>query len=225
MLILIKKISKYFNKTNKISNSNSDNNYENNYYENNYYENNYYENNYYGNNYYRNNNSGNNNSGNNNFENNNSENNNSENNNSNSGNNNSNSENNNSDNSDSKTNDNKSEIDYIKYKNICPKIAELFNLTYDSDKFNKYDINIPNEYGLLNSEKIIPEYYLSRLEVGKIFEIDFTFTIIDSIRNIRILTYYQKEHLKTLEKNELYEIILEYDKSMNAINNMINNVN
>ncbi len=137
---------------------------------------------------------------------------------------------NDSNSNDSKTNNKKpehtiiNEDDYIKYKNICPKIAELFNLKYDNDKFNKYNINIPHEYGLSNSEKIIPEYYLSNSASGKIIEIDFTNTIIDSIKNIRRLTYYQKEHLKSLKKNELYEIIIEYDNTINELANIINNI-
>ena len=62
---------------------------------------------------------------------------------------------------------------------------------------------------------IIPPYYFNEEKMkGKLLDIDFGFTIIDSIRNLRTLTLYQLEYLQSLSNEKLIEIIHEYDHVM-----------
>lgn len=72
----------------------------------------------------------------------------------------------------------------------------------------------PLNYGLLNSEKSIPDYYLTgRCRRGTIFEIDYFSTIVDSIKNLRMLTENQLSYLKkNPEKN--HEIIILYNETL-----------
>ena len=67
----------------------------------------------------------------------------------------------------------------------------------------------------VNSDYIIPKYYINEQNTkGKLLDIDFDSTIIDSIRNLRALNPYQCEFLKTLSHEKLLEIIHEYDNIM-----------
>ena len=74
---------------------------------------------------------------------------------------------------------------------------------------DEIDFNIQNEYdnsqpyippenpGLDNSERIFEQYYLTNQDLkGKLFNINFLFTIEDNIRNIRVLNSYQIEYMK-----------------------------
>ena len=49
----------------------------------------------------------------------------------------------------------------------------------------------PSQYGLQNSNRIIPEYYFTSHNYNQIFDIDYYNIIIDDIRNIRPLNKYQ----------------------------------
>ena len=69
----------------------------------------------------------------------------------------------------------------------------------------------------VNSDYIIPQYYMNETNTkGKLLDIDFGWTILDSIRNLRPLTSYQCEFLKTLSDEKLIEIIHEYDHVMQS---------
>lgn len=82
------------------------------------------------------------------------------------------------------------------------------------------DTGITTEFISCNEIKIIedyiiPPYYMNEQNTkGKLLDIDFGWTILDSIRNLRALTLYQREFLKTLSHEKLLEIIHEYDNIM-----------
>ena len=74
------------------------------------------------------------------------------------------------------------------------------------------EFNISNITSHNNGDYIIPTYYMNEKNTkGKLFDIDFYWTILDSIRNLRELTPHQLELLKTLSHEKLIEIIHEYD--------------
>jgi hypothetical protein len=69
----------------------------------------------------------------------------------------------------------------------------------------------PLNYGLNNSEKNIPDYYLvGKCHEGKIFQIDYFSTIVDSVKNLRELTKSQITYLSENPKKQL-DIIRLYD--------------
>ena len=80
----------------------------------------------------------------------------------------------------------------------------------------------PSEYGLVNSEQIIPDYYFTGKDMrGKLFECDFFLGIQDSIRNMRILNKYQQKYIEELDKEECYQLLHEYNKVMVTVNEYI----
>ena len=73
----------------------------------------------------------------------------------------------------------------------------------------------PDEVRPSSNNYIIPPYYFNEEKMkGKLLDIDFGFTIIDSIRNLRTLTSHQLEYLQSLSNEKLIEIIHEYDHVM-----------
>jgi hypothetical protein len=81
----------------------------------------------------------------------------------------------------------------------------------------KSDWKPPINNGLSNSENIIPNYYLTnKCSPKEIFVIDYYSTIEDSIKNLRQLTFSQKEYLKNNIEKQL-EIILLYDKVLETL--------
>jgi hypothetical protein len=69
--------------------------------------------------------------------------------------------------------------------------------------------------GITNNNYIIPPYYFNEEHrKGKLLDIDFGWTIIDSVRNLRPLTSYQLEFLQSLSSEKLIEIIHEYNRIM-----------
>lgn len=73
----------------------------------------------------------------------------------------------------------------------------------------------PQNYGLSNSEPIIPSYYLKKIKFlfndkeieTSYLDIHFFDVIKDDIRNIRKLNKYQLEYIKNLSHDEKFEII------------------
>lgn len=103
-------------------------------------------------------------------------------------------------------------------RNIFPPYLENCKKSVsESNIITKKDWKPPAENGLGNSEKIIPDYYLTnKCSPKKIFDIDFYSTIEDSIKNLRQLTFSQKEYLKNNPEKQL-EIILLYDIVMKTL--------
>lgn len=87
----------------------------------------------------------------------------------------------------------------------------------ESNIITKNDWNPPTKNGLRNSEKIIPDYYLTnKCSPNSIFVIDYYSTIEDSIKNLRQLTFSQKEYLKKNSEKQ-HKIILLYDEVMKKL--------
>jgi hypothetical protein len=104
---------------------------------------------------------------------------------------------------------------YQEIKEVMPDIAE--QVYHKNRGYGEPSTSCkgPAKFGIENSEQIIPNYYLSGKDLkGKIFECDFHYSIIDSIRNMRILSKYQQEYVEKLEKEECYELLREYNKVM-----------
>ncbi len=125
---------------------------------------------------------------------------------------------NNSNNSNNSTNNSNFTKILKRDESIVPKKINII------DNNKKVDQNVfieswnfpPKTYGLGNSERIFGQYYLTGKNLnGKIVNIDFFFTILDNIRNIRPLNIYQLEYIKTISSEKLIIIINEYNKSMN----------
>jgi len=82
----------------------------------------------------------------------------------------------------------------------------------------------PKEYGLVNSNFIIPEYYQLHKHPSKIFKQDYYNIIQDDIRNCRILNEYQIKYIKDLPdelKNELFDI---FNECLKILNDLINDI-
>ena len=111
---------------------------------------------------------------------------------------------------------------YQTMKEVMPDIAEKVYHTNHCYGEPSTSCKVPTKYGIENSEPIIPKYYLSGKDLkGKIFECDFHFSIVDSIRNVRILSKYQQEYIEKLDKEDCYELLREYNKVMEFISEYI----
>jgi len=93
-------------------------------------------------------------------------------------------------------------------------IAEVADFKDDESVYS-----VPEQYGLENSERIIPIYYLTghRLE-GKIFVLDYLFTIKDDILNLRPLNERQIKYIA--ESNidiDKTELLLMMNESMKTL--------
>ena len=112
---------------------------------------------------------------------------------------------------------------YQHMKEVCPKMAEeVYHQNYRCDTISS-STKVPNKYGIENSEQIIPPYYLSGQNLhGRLFECDFHYSILDSIRNIRVLSKFQMQYVEQLSIEECLEIIREYNKAMVFVVNYIN---
>jgi hypothetical protein len=111
---------------------------------------------------------------------------------------------------------------YQHMKEVCPKMAEE---VYHQNQHGAISTStkVPNKHGIENSEPIIPSYYLSGQNLdGRLFECDFHYSILDSIRNIRVLSKYQMQFVEELNWEDCQEIIREYNKAMVFVVNYIN---
>lgn len=72
----------------------------------------------------------------------------------------------------------------------------------------------PSIHGLENSPRIIPDYYISTCmnQDTNILRIDYKFTILDDIRNLRKLSKYQIKYIKNLSSEDKQEILEEYNR-------------
>ena len=102
-------------------------------------------------------------------------------------------------------------------KNISKNLAELLQIPaihYDHDE-NLHEWKQPDEYGLSNSKRIIPSYYIQNTK--NILEIDYYEIIKDDIRNFRRLNKYQLAYVKTLDHMYKDEIIHILHNCLNSI--------
>jgi len=116
----------------------------------------------------------------------------------------------------------RNDIFYQHMKEVCPKMAEE---VYHQNQAGTISTStkVPSNYGIDNSDQIIPPYYLSGQDLrGRLFECDFHYSILDSIRNIRVLSKYQMQYVEQLSIEECLEIIREFNKAMVFVVNYIN---
>jgi hypothetical protein len=105
---------------------------------------------------------------------------------------------------------------YNECRNVCPSIAEALRRPENEGCINL--CKSPSSYGLVNSEQIIPNYYFTGKDLkGKMLECDFYFSIIDSIRNMRVLSRYQQQYIERLEKEDCYQLLHEYNRVMKSV--------
>ena len=72
----------------------------------------------------------------------------------------------------------------------------------------------PHTHGLDNSPRIIPDYYTSTCmnPDNNILRVDYKFMILDDIRNLRKLSYYQLKYIKNMNSEDKQEIIEEFNR-------------
>ena len=95
---------------------------------------------------------------------------------------------------------------------ISPTLAKELDMDthYVADK-DVSDWHPPTTHGLNNSSRVIPEYYLTgKVLAGNLLEIDFYFTIVDDIRNLRKLSPYQQTFIRSLPDEKKQELLEEY---------------
>jgi hypothetical protein len=108
---------------------------------------------------------------------------------------------------------------YKECTEVLPHIAE--KIFHRQIKISP-DCTPPSEYGLVNSDQIIPDYYFTGKDLrGKLFECDFFYGIQDSIRNMRILNKYQEKYIENLDKEDCYQLLKEYNSVMATVNEYI----
>lgn len=87
----------------------------------------------------------------------------------------------------------------------------------------------PQNYGLSNSEPIIPSYYLKKIKFlfndkeieTSYLDIDFFDVVKDDIRNIRKLNKYQLEYIKKLSHDEKFEIINLMNETITTVSEIL----
>jgi hypothetical protein len=111
---------------------------------------------------------------------------------------------------------------YKECMETCPHIAiDVYHRKCENEKITN-SCRAPKKYGLENSEEIIPKYYFSGKDLnGKLFECDFYYNILDSIRNMRILSRYQQQYIETLDKEDCYQLLREYNEVMESVKSCI----
>jgi hypothetical protein len=108
---------------------------------------------------------------------------------------------------------------YVIKANVCKMLSRELSLP-EMVIDEKDIVEPPTEYGLSNSDVIIPSYYHLDKDPSKILGIDYFNIIKDDIRNYRTLNKYQLEYIKDLTheyKNELIEIFNECIKVFNEL--------
>lgn len=72
----------------------------------------------------------------------------------------------------------------------------------------------PHTHGLDNSPRIIPDYYTSTCmnPDNNILRVDYKFMILDDIRNLRKLSYYQLKYVNNMNSEDKQEIIEEFNR-------------
>jgi len=104
---------------------------------------------------------------------------------------------------------------------VCRSLSRQFGL-----EEMKIDENIilepPKQYGLVNSDVIIPSYYDLHNKPSKIFDIDFFEIIKDDIRNYRELNKYQLEYIKEIKDEYKMELIELFNECVKILNDILN---
>jgi len=124
----------------------------------------------------------------------------------------------------------------LKCKNMIQELKDLMkdvddlhnNIKYDMKIYNNTQNDIidlvddwskpPEKYGLENSDRIFGQYYLTNKNLnGKIFHIDFLYTIMDDIRNFRKLSKYQLSFIRNVDPETKSVIINEFNNALEVL--------
>ena len=109
-------------------------------------------------------------------------------------------------------------FDYIFGKSVnsvCPQELSLIH-TISTENMEISDI-IPSEYDANNNTSNVHKEYGHKLRENKLHY------IMHQIRNIKILTDDQLTHVKTMNANDLLEIIIVYNDMFSAVQVIIEN--
>ena len=74
-----------------------------------------------------------------------------------------------------------------------------------SRKMQKKELNSQSENGLSNSFPIVQQHYIEKMKRGE--NINYFEILKDDIRNLRPITNAQLNYIKTLNRDNLFEII------------------
>ena len=113
--------------------------------------------------------------------------------------------------------------------NINESLKKELNLSNDEitlnyNKPNKMQENIsnwkpPSTYGLQNSDRIIPEHYLSQNPDFQ--DIDMWYELTKDIRNLKPLSKIQLNYIKTLPKDKILELLEIYNLCLKSIEQLL----
>ena len=102
---------------------------------------------------------------------------------------------------------------------ISPQLAEDLDIdTHYTANKHASEWHPPSTHGLTNSSRVFGDYYLTGKDlVGKLFDVDFYFTIVDDIRNLRKLSPYQQTFIRSLPDEKKQELLEEYRACVESI--------
>ena len=102
-------------------------------------------------------------------------------------------------------------------KNTSPNLHTIIGVV-DNSQNNVMMYTQEDEFDV--TERIIPEYYINEhgIKVGT-FNHNFYDSIIDSIRNMRILTKFQLKYLEGCTTEEYHAIVIEYNNVIAFLDN------
>jgi hypothetical protein len=111
------------------------------------------------------------------------------------------------------------------YKMICkrmnPQLANLVGVSccHSFVENNEHTTYVaPSFHGLENSPRIIPNYYLTTNMKNGLLTVDYHFTILDDIRNLRPLNPVQLKYIdENMSDEEKQNIIVEFNRVMESV--------
>jgi hypothetical protein len=128
---------------------------------------------------------------------------------------------------DSEENKEDEEDNYTFTTAVNKSLSEVLGITIESiiDQNNKNEHkivwDIPKEYGLQNSNYIIPSYYQFRRNQNNLLEIEYYDMIKDDITNYRKLNEYQLRYIKEMNDEQKNEIIALFNECIGAVSDLI----
>jgi len=121
---------------------------------------------------------------------------------------------------------NKIDLYYEHYHLFCNNINPSFRKELGIEINDNHDHNLqtdwkpPSNYGLSNSERIIPQHYFERNQ--KSMDIDMFYELTKDIRNLKPLNHVQLNFIKTLPKEKVMEIIELYNLCLQNMEEFLN---
>jgi hypothetical protein len=118
------------------------------------------------------------------------------------------------------------------YKIVCkrmnPQLSNLVGISccHSSVENIEHPTYVaPSFHGLENSQRIIPNYYLTTNMKNGLLTVDYHFTILDDIRNLRPLNPTQLKYIdENMSNEEKQEIIVEFNRAMESFCVLLHNM-